>query len=100
MHALPVIKSACVAALDHDDDTSETVRLAEYLSIADPRTVLELIETVERLERVISEEELQSIGKLIRDLTGYIKMNCGTKPDPVRDDLILQARQLLGVAGI
>lgn len=99
MHALSIIKLACLSALDPDDEDAAG-RLAEFRSIADPRTVLELAEKVEKHEGSISEEELQALGKLIRDLTGYIKLNSGIKPDPIRDDLLLQARQLLGVAGI
>jgi hypothetical protein len=99
MHALSVIKSACLSALDPDDEDAAG-RLAEFRSIADPRTVLELVEKVETQEGTISEEELQALGKLVRDLTGYIKLHGGIKPDPIRDDLLLQARQLLGVTGI
>jgi len=40
------------------------------------------------------------LGKLVRDLTGYIKMNAGGKPDPVRDDFVLQVNQLLSLAGL
>jgi len=58
------------------------------------------IEGLERVDLAISEEELQALGKLIRDLTGYLKLTAGDKSDPVRDDLLLQARQLLGVTGI
>lgn len=53
----------------------------------------------ERVEKAML-EELQALGKLIRDMSGYIKMTAGDKLDPVRDDLLLQARQLLGLAGI
>lgn len=48
----------------------------------------------------LSNEELQAFTKLVRDLTGFIKMNTGGKADPVRDDLVLQANQLLGLAGL
>jgi hypothetical protein len=45
-------------------------------------------------------EKLQELGALIRHLTGYIKLKAGDTPDPVRDDLLLQARQLLGLIEI
>lgn len=96
MHSISIIKAACLSALDEDDEDAAG-RLAEFRSIADPRTVLELTQMA---EATLSEEELHALGKLIRDLTGYIKMNGGIKPDPVRDDLLLQARQLLGVIGV
>ncbi len=31
----------------------------------------------------------------LHDLAGYIKLKTGNAPDPVHDDLLLQARQLL-----
>jgi hypothetical protein len=62
--------------------------------------VLDLVAITEKAEQGISDGELQALGKLVRDLTGYIKMHCGAGIDPVRDDLLLQARQLLGVTGI
>jgi hypothetical protein len=97
MHSLSIIKDACIAALDDDEEPSGR---SNFRSIADPQTVLELVQIAEKAEKGISEEELRALGKLIRDLTGYINMNGGTGPGPVRDDLLLQARQLMGVTGI
>lgn len=99
MHSLPIIKHACLAALDEGEEDAAGA-LAEFRSIADPQTVLELIQLVENTTSRISDEELQALGKLIRDLTGYIKMHGGIQADPVRDDLLLQARQLLGLTGL
>lgn len=101
MHSLEVIKNACADALekaDHGEDWR-----AEYCSIVDPLTAVEMAQRIEHLEKDgdgLSVDELQALGKLVRDLTGFIKMKTGDKPDPVRDDLLLQARQLLGVTGI
>lgn len=99
MNSLQVIKAACVEALAESAEDEPGWRAA-YISVVGPRTALELVEKVERLEAVVSEEELQSLGTLIRDLTGFIKLKTGDKPDPVRDDLLLQARQLLGLTGL
>lgn len=102
MHSIEVIKNTCADALEKID-AGETW-MPEYCSVVGPSIALEMarrIECLEQGERVlVSEEELQALGKLVRDLTGYIKLTTGDKPDPVRDDLLLQARQLLGVAGI
>jgi hypothetical protein len=98
MHSLETIKYACTEALEQMAGGEDWK--PEYCSVVDPSTTLEMVQRIEHLERAMSEEELQAIGKLIRDLTGYIKMHSGINPDPVRDDLLLQARQLLGVTGI
>lgn len=101
MHSLNVIKSTCTEALAQLEDGEDW--MAEYCSIVDPTTVIEMahrIEQLERLEHAMSVEELRALGELVRDLTGYIRLSSGDKPDPVRDDLLLHARQLLGLSGI
>lgn len=98
MHSLDVIKNACADALERAAQDEKWQ--AEFCSVVDPQTVSEMARRLERWERVISEEELQALGKLVRDLAGYIKLTAGDKPDPIREDLLLQARQLLGLAGI
>lgn len=101
MHSVEVIKNACADALEKADQGEEW--RAEYCSVVDPVTVVEMVQRIEHLEQSsvgLSVDEMQALGKLVRDLTGYIKAHGGIKPDPVRDDLLLQARQLLGVTGI
>lgn len=98
MHSLEVIKTACVDALEKSEDGAEW--RAEYCSIVDPSTALEMAARIEQCENLISGEELQALGKLVRELTGYIRLTAGDKADPMRDDLLLHARQLLGVMGI
>lgn len=100
MHSLEVIKNAAADALEKSDQGEDW--RPEYCSILDPLTAIEMAQRLEHLEKSsggLSVDELQALGKLVRDLTGYIKLH-GGKPDPVRDDLLLQARQLLGVTGI
>lgn len=101
MHSLEVIKNACADAIEKADQ-GETWR-AEYCSIVDPLTAMELAQRLGHLEQnagSLTVDELQALGKLIRDLTGYIVLKAGDEPDVLRDDLLLQARQLLGVTGI
>lgn len=101
MHSLEVIKNTCTDALEKMEEGADW--MPEYCSIAGPSTVSEMaqrIEDLERMDRIISEEELRALGKVMRDLAGYIKLTAGDKPGPVRDDLLLQCRQLLGVTGI
>ncbi|HEV2612556.1 MAG TPA: hypothetical protein VGU61_20000 [Noviherbaspirillum sp.] len=98
MHALPVIKNVCSEAIEAREDDKEHWR-NDFCAIVAPEVVLSLIADLEKPPR-ISEEELQALGKLVRDLTGFIKLRTGDASDPVRDDLLLQARQLLGLAGI
>jgi hypothetical protein len=101
VHSLEVIKNACADALEKADQGEEWQ--AEYCAIVDPVCVVEMAQRIEHLEKGgdgLSVDELQALGKLVRDLTGYIKLHGGIKPDPIRDDLLLQARQLLGVTGI
>ncbi|KRB85168.1 hypothetical protein [Noviherbaspirillum sp. Root189] len=71
-----------------------------YCALVDPGSVLALTQQLDAMQKAGTAEELQCLGKLIRDLTGYIKMVAGDKPDPVRDDLLLQARQMTEQLGI
>ena len=96
MHSLSIIKDACVAALEGDDPGS----MADFRSIADPQTVLDLVTIAEKAGQGISEEELLALGNLVRDLTGYITLHCGSGSDSARDDMLLQAGHLLGLTGI
>lgn len=98
MNSLDVMSQACAEALETADD--DPLWRGLYCSVVDPQSVLELIELAKSHENALSVEQLQGLGKLVRDLTGYIKLNCGTKLDSVRDDLLLQAQQLLGSAGL
>jgi hypothetical protein len=98
MYPLVTLKTACAEALEaieKNNDWHET-----YCASVDPRSVLALIQRLETSENVLTIDELRSLGKLVRDLTGYIKMIAGDKPDPVRDDLLLQARQLSEQLGL
>jgi len=92
MSSLLTLKAACVEALDAIDNHRDWHE--PYCAAVDPGSVLTLIEQLELTEKDATADALQCLGKLIGDLTGYIKMVAGDKPDPIRDDLLLQARQV------
>ena len=98
MSSLDAIKSACLHAIESQDEDPHWKQA--YLAVADPQTVFALTERIETADRIISGEELRALAKLVRDMSGYIKLSIGDKSDPVRDDLLLHARQLLGLMGL
>lgn len=98
MHSLEIMAAACETAAAAEEAGEEWE--FQYAQVVDPRSALELITMANGREDVVSNDELAALGKMIRDLTGYIRLTAGGKPDPVRDDLLLQANQLLGLAGL
>lgn len=99
------LKSIETATLDYlhadqDDEEWPVIKSNFQVLAAEPQTILELVAAARTNEQLPSLEEMQALAKLIRDLTGYIKMQVDYKPDPVRDDLLTHARQLLGVTGL
>lgn len=48
MHALSIIKNHALHALDDDSEEPKEHRMAEFRSLADPRTVLEMALEIER----------------------------------------------------
>lgn len=93
MQPVDTIKSACVKALDTMDTDPQWQ--ASYCAIVDPRSVLDLTSKLESPASSADSGQLQLLANLIRDLAGYIRMTTGDKSDPVRDDLLLQARQTI-----
>lgn len=51
MHALPILKQACLEALETDGEPGDPGR---FFSIVEPRSVLELVQTAET--RITDEE--------------------------------------------
>ncbi|MEC4723734.1 hypothetical protein RY831_31930 [Noviherbaspirillum sp. CPCC 100848] len=93
MPTLDAIKTACQQALETAGQAADWQ--ASYCEVVDPASVLDL---VTELESEIGERmaaERAAFIKLVRDLTGYIKLATGDKPDPVREDLLLQAKELI-----
>jgi hypothetical protein len=99
MHSLGIVRYACIEALGAQEHGQETW-LKDYCSIADPRTVLAMANQLETRSAAMSEQEVEALGRLVQDLTGYIKRNADLAPDPMRDDLLLEARRLLSAAGL
>jgi hypothetical protein len=97
MHGLPVIRNICNEVIEAQHEGKEWK--ASYCCVVNPQVVLGMVAEMEKPPRII-DEELHDLCALVRHLTGYIKRKTSDAPDPVRDDLLLQARQLLGVAGI
>lgn len=93
MQALENIRTACHRALeearqhDHWHGT--------YCKTVDPVSVLQLVGELTAARANEQSDDHTALLNLIRDLTGYIKLATGDKPDPVRDDLLLQARELV-----
>lgn len=102
LDALPGIKSAVIEYMeaDREDEDWPVVESNFHCIAAEPARILAMVEALEQFQQLPSPDELAVLGKLVRDLTGYIKMTAGDKPDPVRDDLLLQARMLLGMTGL
>jgi len=97
MPALDIIKSACQQALE--DAKQRDDWHASYCRVVDPASVIELVAQIEAAKDVSLAAERDAFVKLVRDLTGYIKLATGDKPDPVRDDLLLQAKELIAQSG-
>jgi len=98
MSSLLSLKAACVAALDAIDNHCDWQE--SYCASVDPSSVLALLQQLDATEKAGAADAQQCLGQLVRDLTGYIKMVAGDKPDPVRDDLLLQAREVTEQLGI
>ena len=73
---------------DREDEEWPVVESNFHVLAADPDRILALV------------GNLEAMGKLVRDMAGYIKLTGRDKPDPVRDDLLTQARQLLAANGL
>ena len=98
MHSLDAITTACNQAVT--DEAEGLDWQYAYAQTVDPESVLELVTLAGGQESVPSNDELQALAKIIRDLCGYLRYAAGDKADPVRDDLVRQANQLLGLAGL
>ena len=95
MPSLDAITAACKQAIA--DEVNGCDWQYAYSETVDPRSVLELVMLLDRQKSLPSSEELRALGKMIRDLTGYLRFKGGATPDPVREDLVQQANQLLGL---
>jgi excinuclease UvrABC helicase subunit UvrB len=93
MQALDTIKAACQQAVEEAHQHRDWQ--AAYCEVVTPETVLEMIAQLKAGSAKEQVSEHTALLKLIRELTGYIKFATGDKPDAVRDDMLLQARELV-----
>jgi hypothetical protein len=74
--------------------------LAEFHSVVGPAAVLELVRTA---RSAVSDEDLQELGRLLEELTAYVKVvpdETGAARSTSRTELVLRARQLRSLIGI
>lgn len=84
---LKAIRAAALEARHGDGEERTIIGPNSADAVLGPPQILEMV------------DNLEALGKLVRDLTGYLKMTAGDKPDPVREDLLENARQLLEAIG-
>ncbi len=87
MHALPVLKQACLDAFDSEDEPGNP---ALFFSIVDPGSVLELVEIA---ETAISDEEVKALHQVIAELCECIQRMTS---DPASIELTRRARMVVG----
>lgn len=99
MHSLSVIRNVALEALD-DSEEDNPEALAMFHEIADPRTVLEIIELA---ETSLASDEMKALAELLRDMATYIEkvedLNGAAKPLQ-RDELLMRFKQLAKVTGL
>jgi hypothetical protein len=87
MHSLSVIRNVALEALD-DSEEDNPEALSMFHDIADPRTVLELIELA---ETSMASENMKALAQLVRDMAAYV----GKVPDTEGNAKPLQQNELL-----
>jgi hypothetical protein len=88
MHALTILKQACLEALKTDGEPGDPGR---FFSIVDPSSVLDLIEIA---ETCITDEEAEALHKVIGQLSDYIRRTSST---PEAIELVRHAKAVVGV---
>lgn len=88
MHALPILKQACLEALETDGEPGDPGR---FFSIVDPGSVLELIQIAETR---ITDEEVAALHQVIGHLCDFIQRNTA---DQEVAELVRQAKAVVGV---
>ncbi|HEY8096219.1 MAG TPA: hypothetical protein VIE65_09065, partial [Methylobacter sp.] len=68
MHDLEAIKSACINALNDEQDNQNGIAL--FREVADPASVLELVTMV---QASITAHELETLTRVIRNLIDYVE---------------------------
>jgi hypothetical protein len=93
MPDLAAITAACKQALASSD--RHNAWQTTYCEVVDPASVLKLVSHFQANTDETLSGQRAALVKLVRDLTGYMKLATGDKPDPVREDLLLQAKELI-----
>ena len=88
MHALPILKQACLEALETDGEPGDPGR---FFSLVDPGSVLELIEIA---ENSITDEEVEALHHVIEQLSNYIRR---ASPTPEAIELVRHAKAVAAV---
>lgn len=88
MHALSILKQACLEALETDGEPGNPGR---FFSMVDPGSVLELIEIAETR---ITDEEVQALHQVINSLCDFVQRNTADKEGA---ELGRHARAVVGV---
>lgn len=88
MHALAILKQACLEVFETNGETGDPDR---FFSIVDPGSVLELIEIA---ETAITDEEVLALHYVIGQLSDYIRE---ASPLPEAIDLVRHANVVVGV---
>lgn len=98
MHSLTIIRNVAVEALD-DSEEDNPEALTMFHEIADPRTVLELVELA---ETSLASDQMKALTQLVRDMASYIEKVPDEKgaAKPLRQqELLLRFRELREVIG-
>lgn len=88
MHALPILKQACLEALETDGEPGDP---GKFFSIVDPGSVLDLIWIAETR---ITDEEVLALHQVIGQLSDYIRR---ASPTPEALELVRHAKAVVGV---
>lgn len=88
MHALPVLKRACLEALEADGEPGDPGRV---FSLVDPGSVLKLIAIAETR---ITDEEVLALHQVIGQLCDFIQRNTADKESA---ELVRHARAVVCV---
>lgn len=99
MPTFHIVRDIALRALDDSEDEDPDA-LTAFHKMADPRTVLELIELA---ETSLASDEMKPFVQLIRDMASYIEKVSdvnGTAKPLEQKDLLFRFNQLREVAGL
>lgn len=74
IHALSIIKNTALHALDNDSEEPQEYSLAEFRSIADPLTVLQMAQEIERRP---TPEDYAEMLQLLQEMMEFVEKQPG-----------------------